>query len=248
MINRLLLTLLLTFSFGLQAKDIKRSSSRSIASMKHSIRVTHSKELLGKYYKRSVVRHMETNDEMEKYIFEFIKKSVPNKYKKKARQIARAVIDESFRHTLDPYFVMAIISGESSFNPEAKGPVGEVGMMQLRPTTAEWIAGIYKLKYRGKKSLKNPIANIKLGTAYLAWLREKFEGHGQLYVAAYNMGPGNVKKALRKNRWPKDYSRHVMKRYVEFYKKVGTDYQTSLKQNIELLSSMQRDDDLMSFN
>ncbi|MGE0529281.1 MAG: lytic transglycosylase domain-containing protein, partial [Bdellovibrionales bacterium] len=51
----------------------------------------------------------------------------------------------------------------------------------------------------------------------LDYLRSKFDSHARLYLAAYNMGQGNVGEALEKNVWPKDYPIHVMKFYVEFY-------------------------------
>lgn len=116
---------------------------------------------------------------------------------------------------------MAVISGESSFNPLAKGPVGEIGMMQIRPSTGKWMCGLMKKKWRGDKILRDPVENIKIGVAYLSWLRAKFAGNGQLYLAAYNMGPKSVKNAVSRNVYPKDYPIHVMKRYIAFYKDIG---------------------------
>jgi soluble lytic murein transglycosylase len=114
--------------------------------------------------------------------------------------------------------VLILISGESSFNPTAVGPVGEIGLMQIRMSTGKWLATLFKQPWKGSKTLQDPIANIKLGVAYLSWLRAKFEGHGQLYLAAYNMGPKSVKSAVSRKIYPKDYPLHVMKRYLAFYK------------------------------
>jgi len=100
--------------------------------------------------------------------------------------------------------------------------------MQIRPATGEWISNILKIKWNGEKTLRDPIHNIKLGAAYLSWLRNKFQGHGQLYLAAYNMGPKSVKKALSRNVYPKDYPIHVMKRYNAFYKEIGNKQKTTL--------------------
>jgi soluble lytic murein transglycosylase len=77
-----------------------------------------------------------------------------------------------------------------------------------------------KMPWKGEDTLRDPVANIKLGTAYIAWLREKFDNHSQLYLAAYNMGARSVNKALAKNVWPKDYPKHVMKRYIAFYRSI----------------------------
>ncbi len=195
-------------------------ASRSLASIKQNHRVDHSRELLGKRYKKSIVSTFEKKVGLEKNILATVTARLPKKYKSQAKAVTEAIIKEAGDHGLDPYFVMAVISGESSFNPLAVGPVGEIGMMQIRPATGEWMADKIKMKWKGEKTLRDPIANIKLGTAYIAWLREKFNNHSQLYLAAYNMGAKSVKKALNKNVWPKDYPRHVMKRYLAFYKSI----------------------------
>lgn len=122
------------------------------------------------------------------------------------------------KHQLDPIFVMAMISGESSFNPKAVGPVKEIGMLQLRPHVAKWVyTDLLKKKWTSDKILSNPHDNIRIGVAYIAWLKKKFPS-GAHYIAAYNLGPGQLKNALKKNVKPKDYPRHVMKRYLAFYK------------------------------
>lgn len=176
-----------------------------------------ARELMGKRYHKSVVSKAEKNGEWEKNIYTTVAKRLPKKFSKQADLIAKTIIAEAQKFSLDPYFVMAVISGESSFNPHAKGPVGEIGLMQLRLSTGAWMSEMTKTKWNGANTLKDPIANIKLGTAYLAWLRGKFDKHGQLYLAAYNMGPKSVKNALNRKIWPKDYPRHVMKRYLAFY-------------------------------
>lgn len=196
-------------------------ATRSLASISHELRVEHAKELMGPSYKKSVVAKVSKKKNIEKHIYAVVKERLPKKHKWKAYSVARTIIVESNKHSLDPYFVMAVISGESSFNPLAVGPVGEIGMMQIRPATGEWMAKILKTKWRGAKSLQDPITNIKLGSAYLAWLRNKFDGHGQLYLAAYNMGPKAVKNAVSRDVYPKDYPIHVMKRYIAFYKEIG---------------------------
>lgn len=193
------------------------SQQRSMASIREAIRVDHARELLGKHYKKSSVSQHENQWDMKLKLAAIVAKKLPKKHQNKKDIIARAILDEATKHSLDPMFVAAVIEGESSFNPDAKGPVGEIGLMQLRTSTGKWIAGLTKIKWTGKNMLKDPVANIKLGTAYLAWLRERFDGHGQLYVAAYNMGQTNVKRALKKSVWPKDYPRHVMKRYLAYY-------------------------------
>ena len=211
------------FIFCLTLKTLSFATvepTRSVASIKQDLRVDHARELLGKRYDKSIVSTFEKHLGMESNILATVTKRLPAKYKSQAAIITETIIKESSTHGLDPYFVMAVVSGESSFNPQAIGPVGEIGLMQIRPATAEWIAQKIKLNWDGDQTLRDPVANIKLGTAYIAWLREKFDNHSQLYLAAYNMGPKSVKTALNKNVWPKDYPRHVMKRYLAFYKAI----------------------------
>jgi soluble lytic murein transglycosylase-like protein len=213
---RNLFILLTTIAFTAQTAV----ASRQLASIKEDIRVDHARELLGKSYKKSIVSSFENKEGLKENILETIEKNLPKAYKKDAHDVAEAIINESSKHGLDPYFVMAVISGESSFNPLAIGPVGEIGMMQVRPATGKWMADLVKIKWKGEKTLRDPVQNIRIGTAYLAWLRSKFDGQAQLYLASYNMGATSVRKAVGRHVWPKDYPRHVMKRYLAFYKEI----------------------------
>ncbi|HXH76227.1 MAG TPA: lytic transglycosylase domain-containing protein [Bacteriovoracaceae bacterium] len=186
-----------------------------------NVRIVHARELMGsRYYSKSVVSKAQLNSNYEHNMLAIVTKRLPKAYKKDSEAITNVIIKEATLHSLDPFFVMAIISGESSFNPLAIGPVGEIGLMQLRASTGEWMAKVTKSPWKGEKSLKDPVTNIRLGTAYLAWLRQKFSGQGQLYVAAYNMGPSSVRNAVGRKIYPKDYPRHVMRKYVEFYAEI----------------------------
>jgi len=211
MLNTLILLTTIFPAFTVSA------ATRSPASFRRDVRISHARELMGTHYSKSVVSKAEKKHFIEMSILKSVKNRLPKAYKSQAKVVTETIISEAARHALDPYFVMAVIAGESSFNPLAIGPVGEIGLMQLRPKTAEWIAKKFKQKWTGSRTLKNPVTNIKLGTAYLAWLRGKFSNQSQLYLAAYNMGPTSVKNAVDRNVWPKDYPRHVMKRYIALY-------------------------------
>lgn len=193
------------------------SKSGDLSTQQMQKRVTHAKELLGSGYNKSYVRSAEQIKKINRKIYLKTKEALPQAFKKQYQRIAQTIIDVSFQHDLDPVFVMAVIQSESSFNPTMIGGVGEIGLMQIRPTTAEWICQKLGIKYKGEKSLRDPKVNIQIGTAYFGYLRSKFKSHAQLYIAAYNMGQGNVKVALEKDVWPKDYPMHVMKNYLGFY-------------------------------
>ncbi|MEW6217001.1 MAG: transglycosylase SLT domain-containing protein, partial [Candidatus Bipolaricaulota bacterium] len=68
------------------------------------------------------------------------------------------------------------------------------GLMQLLPSTARWIAeDKLKIPYR-EADLFSLDYNIRLGTWYLRHLLDQFEGDLAWAVAAYNGGPGNLRR------------------------------------------------------
>jgi soluble lytic murein transglycosylase-like protein len=194
------------------------SSSRSTkAELMYEQRVENAGELLGRYYSHSVVRTTESVDKINNRIYQWVRESLPRKYKKDYKVIAQSVIDEAYRNDFDPVLLMAVIQSESHFTPTQIGGVGEIGMMQIRPATGKWIAEKTGRAWHGKRTLLDPVENIRLGAAYLSLLREQFDSHARLYLAAYNMGSTNVRDALDRKIWPKDYPRQVMKNYIGYY-------------------------------
>ncbi len=192
---------------------------------KASSRLHHAKELMGKYYQRSIVKASEGVTRLDEVLEQWTGRALKGKWKTHATQVAHTILAESDKYGFDPIFLMAVIENESSFNPEVVGGHGEIGLMQLTPETAKWVAEMYDLPWKGVKSLKNPRTNIELGSAYLAYLREKFDFHSQLYLAAYNMGSTNVMRAMGRQIWPKEYPTRVMQRYVRYYSELNDDRQ-----------------------
>lgn len=89
------------------------------------------------------------------------------------------------RYNIEPSLVRAVIHAESAFNPKARSKAGAQGLMQLMPMTA---------KELGVQNAFNPKQNINGGVKYLAQLLQQFNGSIHLATAAYNAGPGAVKK------------------------------------------------------
>jgi soluble lytic murein transglycosylase len=193
----------------------------SLIPINEKARSTHAKELLGSKYKGSPAQLVENANSLGIAIFNVVYSSLPKKHKKVAVNLAAAILKESEKHSFDPVFVLAIIKTESSFNPLARGSVGEIGLMQLKPTTAAWIAKKFKIPWKGPKTLENPIMNVRIGVAYMNYLREKFDRHANMYVSAYNMGAGRVFRMYASEQKPKEYSLRVMKHYYETYRRLA---------------------------
>lgn len=96
-------------------------------------------------------------------------------------------------YDLDPALIHAVIAVESDYRPNAVSPKGAIGLMQVMPATAERFGA-------SAAELRRPAANIRIGTRYLAWLLEHFEGDVELALAGYNAGERSV--ARHGNRIP----------------------------------------------
>lgn len=89
------------------------------------------------------------------------------------------------KYRVDPALVRAVIHAESAFRPGAKSRKGALGLMQLMPGTAQDMQVV---------NIMEPEDNIFGGVRYLAWLLEQNGGNTTLATAAYNAGPGAVKR------------------------------------------------------
>jgi hypothetical protein len=97
------------------------------------------------------------------------------------------------RHRFDPAFVLSLIDVESGFRADAVSPAGAVGLMQLMPGTASWVAQRRGLGRVGESDLRDPFRNVTLGVAYLAFLRDRYPELSPFeLLSAYRMGPARV--------------------------------------------------------
>jgi len=94
---------------------------------------------------------------------------------------------------IEPELIASIINVESSYNPNSVSNKGAIGLMQILPTTAEWVCERLHIDF-DEKELFNPAVNIQIGGYYIAYLIKYFKDEN-LAICAYNAGMGNV------NRW-----------------------------------------------
>ena len=110
----------------------------------------------------------------------------------------RLTLDTDFY--VDEALVFAIIRKESGFTAGAKSRAKAAGMMQIMPATAAFITKNKKLRTSERHKLYNPDFNIALGQQYIQHLfNEPIVGHNVAkMLAAYNGGPGNLRKWLKR--------------------------------------------------
>jgi soluble lytic murein transglycosylase len=105
---------------------------------------------------------------------------------------------ESERAAVPAGLLFGIARQESAFAPTARSSAGAIGLMQLMPATAGEVAGRVGVRRPAGSALYDPELNVRLGSAYMAYLLQRYDGHRVHAAAAYNAGPSRV------DRWRRD--------------------------------------------
>jgi len=105
------------------------------------------------------------------------------------------VLEASEKYNLDPALIWAVIREESHFRHDAVSLAGAMGLMQIMPATGKDIASRLGMTITDN-DLLNPEISIKFGSFYISSMMNMFNADIDRAMAAYNGGPGNVRKWL----------------------------------------------------
>lgn len=131
---------------------------------------------------------------------------------------------------VDPHLIAAIIRTETNYSTGQVSKKGALGLMQIMPDTADWIIKQADFSNVTRDMLQNrPDVSIEVGAWYLQSLHKQFNQNSIAVIAAYNAGPGNVRKWLDSGRWdgrldtadqiPYGETRHYVQRVIYYYNK-----------------------------
>jgi peptidoglycan lytic transglycosylase len=104
---------------------------------------------------------------------------------------ASVIRQQAAEKHLDPALIAGVIYAETKFDPRPS-PAGAQGLMQILPSTAEFLAHLSGGVSFQTGDLATPAINIAYGSYYLRYLLDHYGGSEMLAVAAYNAGLTNV--------------------------------------------------------
>lgn len=102
------------------------------------------------------------------------------------------IVRDAHAAGITPAWTYAIIRAESAWTTDARSGADAWGLMQLLPGTARNLAKAEKISFTGAAALFDPDLNIRLGTAFLSKMAQRYDGSPWLASAAYNAGPDPV--------------------------------------------------------
>jgi soluble lytic murein transglycosylase len=120
--------------------------------------------------------------------------------RRKERRYDPQILQLSQRYGVDPALVKAVVWRESRFNAKVRGRVGEIGLMQIRPLTAQEWAQAEAPGGRFEGDLFEPETNVRIGTWYLRKLVKRYartDAPAAYALADYNAGRANVLRWIK---------------------------------------------------
>ncbi|VAW46881.1 Soluble lytic murein transglycosylase precursor [hydrothermal vent metagenome] len=157
------------------------------------------------------------------------------------------VMQHAEKNNIDPAWIYGIMRRESAFSVDIKSPVGATGLMQIMPKTAKYMSqklGGGNISYKKLTQAEN---NIELGSAYLKYLNQKYNGNKVLATAAYNAGPNRVDHwvseslSLPADQWVDSITFSETRAYVKAVLEYTTLFKSLLNQKYDRLSDVMPD-------
>jgi soluble lytic murein transglycosylase len=112
---------------------------------------------------------------------------------------AAVIREQAADKHIDPALIAGVIYAETKFDPRTSS-AGALGLMQILPATAGFIAHLSGGVRFTTSDLATPRINLAYGSWYLRYLLDHYEGDEMLAVAAYNGGLANVDAWVAKAR------------------------------------------------
>lgn len=129
---------------------------------------------------------------------------------------------------LEPAYVAAVVLAESSYRADAVSSVNAQGLMQILPTTGEWLSGKFDEAYV-EGCLFDPETNLRYGCWYLGWLMDRYDGDMSCASSAYHQGQGTVDGWLQNPEYsadgktltniPSEATKTYVDRILKYYEK-----------------------------
>ncbi len=136
---------------------------------------------------------------------------------------------------IDPALVFGLVRQESRFVTDVRSSAGAAGLMQLMPATARLVARDLRIDYKPQMITDRAI-NLQLGTTYLKFVLNSFDGSFAMATAAYNAGPQRPRRwregrSLDAVAWvesipineTRDYVKKVLTNSIEYAATLGQD-------------------------
>lgn len=146
------------------------------------------------------------------------------------------LLDASERADIDYRLILAMADKESGMNPGAVGRDGEVGLLQLLPSTAALVAKRLghtsyespvvskntdgSSRYSSLGSLADPKVNVRYGIEYLRWQIERL-GMTPTALRAYNRGPARARESRPTDRYAEDVALNYVALVHRFDSRAG---------------------------
>ena len=194
-----------------------QSLSKNNFEKNDTARTRHARQLLQKNYSKSVAKEFERDKNFNAYLETYI---TQENAEIDSAELSESLLKISRDYFYDPVFLLAVVKTESQFNPSAIGLAGEIGLMQIKPETAEWICLKKKIKWKGAAALKDPGYNVLVGAVYFSYLKTRLKSKNAHYINAYNLGINSLRRLPAEYQSSHPYYERVLANYHAIYQQL----------------------------